>query len=241
METALSTSFFTKEFLGYEIESKWEFLPRDLFGFVFQMNEDIALGKWGRFEITKTLGALPIGMRYFSLQFSFYASRGVNGLTQLAMVAHSPDNSRFMVAFKGETQEFAGNNGKIYNCPLLRKESRKGNWVTFSEMHKIIMSRDPEAISCGTIQREKCSFYFTNLQTNRNFNISADRCYFQNNTLSQVEIEYKGRSGIWLPDTTGQEILEEYRVIHDTIQRLYGQYLVPTTRRKFDWICEMSS
>jgi hypothetical protein len=234
---ALSTTYFTKEFSGYEIESKWTLLTQNPVPTIFRFMSDLNTGLWDGFSITKTMGSLPTGFRYLELPFDFWAVPEKGKWRQVAMVAKAPWHNLFLVAFKeGRSTLFPGKEAEGINLPLLRREERKGDWISEQDTIQLIVSRFPSAQKLACMSREKASVYISHKETFRNFCISADRCSCKNRVLSQVEVEYKGRSGIWIPDTTGQFILRDFSVIHDTLVKCYGDILVPTVKTKFEWI-----
>lgn len=239
---ALSTTFFTKEFPGFEVESKWRLLTENPVPTILQFMTDIHFGKWTPIQIARSMGKLPVGLRYFELQFDFWGipdTVSVSGYRQVAMVAIVPEANMHQVAFKkgDSTKLLCGGKG-FSNPPLVRQEERKGNWVKESDSVVILLKRFPDAEKVATITRQKCYVYIHNTKSYRNFSISADLCRKGSKTLSQVEIEYKGRNGLWLPDTTGYQIGSDFMLMHDILSEQYRTIVMPTTQTKFEWITE---
>lgn len=239
---ALSTIFFTKEFFGYEIESKWQLLTENPVPTMIQFMSDIHTEYWHPFYIAKSMGKLPIGLRYFELQFDFWAIPNCIALSdyfQIAMVAVIPNTNMYQVAFKeGIANKFLCEGKGFLNPPLIRRENRKGNWIKENEATTLILDYFPNAEKIATITRQKCYVYVHNILSYRNFSISADLCTYKSKTLSQVEVEYKGRNGIWVPDITGYHIAYDFLQIHKILNQQYGKSLLPTIQTKFNWIIE---
>lgn len=240
-QRALSTRHLTKEFVGFEVESKWQLLTENPVPTMLQFTDEIHAGHWGPVCIAKSMGKLPVGLRYFELQFDFWAIQNKpespHYYHQVAMVAVAPNMEAFQVAFKeGGQSKFLCSDMGLLNPPLIRHEERKGNWVKGKEVTALILGRFPRAEKVATITRQKCYAYVHNLESCRNFSISADLCRFKSKTLSQVEVEYKGRNGVWLPDISGHQIALDFLQIHRILRGRYGGILVPTTKTKFEWI-----
>ena len=234
--TALSRVYFTKEFPGFEIESKWSLLTQNPIPVLLGMQSDIQKGAWRNYEIATAMGKLPVGVRFFNLCFQFWGNLQDGKLEQVAMVACLPEEDKNQLAFKSQQQSLLRTSCAFRNPPLVRSESRTGDWITHGEVIEKIYKMFPQAYIVGEIRRQKCFIYITNTHSYRNYSVSADLCHHTNRTLSQVEVEYKGRRGCWLPDTTGAEIARDFAEIHSILERLYGAILVPTSLTKFEWI-----
>lgn len=235
---ALTTTYFTKEFSGYEIESKWTLLTENPVPTILHFISDLNTGEWGNFSVSKTMGSLPTGFRYLQLPFDFWAIQENEKWRQVAMVAKAPWHDVFLVAFKGGYPTLFPNYFELppINPPLLRKEERRGDWVSEKEAERQILTRFPSAQKIARTIRERASTYITSEKTFRNFCVSADRCFYKNTTLSQIEIEYKGRNGLWVPDKTGRFILRDFSLIHEILLGYYSNIILPTTKTKFEWI-----
>ncbi|HHT9130101.1 MAG TPA: hypothetical protein ACFYEC_04455 [Candidatus Brocadiaceae bacterium] len=238
---AISPIFFTKEFHGFEVESKWLLLTENPVPTILQFMTDVCEGYWDPFHAAKSMGKLSIGLRYFDLQFDFWAIK--NHLSsrseyrQIAMVAVIPGADMYQVAFKeGGPVKFLCDGQGFSNPPLIRREDRRGDWVKEKDAVVIINRRFPRAEKLASINRQKCYIYVHNVESYRNFSISADLCRLGSRTLSQVEVEYKGRNGIWLPDTTGHLIALDFLLIHEILAERYKKILLPTIQTKFEWI-----
>ncbi|MFH1611914.1 MAG: hypothetical protein ABH887_01470 [bacterium] len=157
---------------------------------------------------------------------------------EVAKAAKSPwRENKYLLAFKGVQQAFQFSDIENFHYPLKRKESRKGDWICYDNMIKQIQSVFPNAREVGMIRRERCSIYITNYLTFRNFCLSADLCSFLQSKLSQVEVEYKGRNGLWLCGTE-REILREFELLHAILENNYSDVICPTRMRKFNWIID---
>lgn len=236
--TALSKVYFTKEFPGFEIESKWTLLTQNPVPILMGMRSDIQKGLWQDYEVATAMGKLPVGVRFFDMKFQFWGTEQNGNLEQVAMVACLPDKDRYQLAFKSRQKKLLYASPSLHNPPLVRPESRTGAWINNNEVIKEIHRVFPRAYVVGEIRRQKCFTYFTSKRSYRNFSVSADFCYYSNKSLSQVEIEYKGRRGCWLPDTTGVEIIQDFVEIHLILEQLYSNILIPTSQTKFEWITD---
>lgn len=238
---ALSTVFFTKELAGFEVESKWRLLTENPVPTLLRFMDDIHVGKWGLIQLAKSMGKLPVGLRYFELRFDFWGvpyDGNVLRYRQVAMVAVIPGSNLHQVAFKeGGSARLLCEGRGFSNPPLVRREERKGDWVREQNAIARILDRFPDAEKVATMTRQKCFVYVHNAESYRNFSVSADLCHHHSSkTLSQVEIEYKGRSGVWLPDMIGNQIARDFLHIHGILSERYGDILLPTTQTKFQWI-----
>ncbi|GEM_PF-6767600 len=237
---ALDTTFFTKELFGFEVESKWRLLSENPVPTILRFMADINSGQWSLVQVAKSMGKLPVGLRYFELQFDFWAIFDeVNTLQyrQIAMVAIMPGTNMYQVAFKeGSSTKLLCDGRGFSNPPLIRREERKGDWIREHDAVTLILSRFPDAEKVATMVRQKCFVYVHNTKSYRNFSVSADFCWQGHKVLSQVEIEYKGRNGVWLPDMTGHQVALDFLQIHEILSERYADILVPTTQTKFEWI-----
>lgn len=244
IKLALGTHYFTKEFPGFEIESKWKLRTENPVPTVLEFVSDIHSGLWGCFSLAKTMGKLSVGVRFFEFKFDFWAipidSIPRKGFNQVAMVAGKIGTNLHQVAFKTTGSRLRFEEIMMINPPLIRPEDRKGDWISEQETISRIRYRHPAAEKIASITRQKCYAYIQSGDSYRNFSISADLCYSGSETLSQVEIEYKGRSGIWLPDTTGHQIVLDFKKIHMILVERYNHVLEPTTQTKFQWITKES-
>lgn len=236
---ALQIGHFTKEFPGYEIESKWTLLNQVSVLTILKWSEDISFGIWEPYKIQKSMGQLPTGIRYFSIEFVFWGVYIDGVWREIAKAAKSPwRQNHYLLAFKEDEESFLSNFPITTHRPLKRKELRKGDWIDYQTMTSRVTSVARNATIIGKMVRERCSVYITNSVSFRNFCLSADRCESQDSILSQVEIEYKGRNGIWFwhPDLSGIEILNEFQILHSILENQYPGLLLPTTIKKFQWI-----
>lgn len=238
---ALSTVFFTKEFPGFEIESKWRLLTENPVPTIFRFMADIHTGDWSPIRVASSMGEVPI-LRYSEVQIDFWAIRSRSDMgkpyrRQVAMAFTAPGLDMYLVSFKedGVARQLY-ESLRFLNPPLVRREERKGGWIREQEATTLILNCFPSAEKVATMIRQKCYVYAHNAESYRNFSVSADLCYCGLRTLSQVEIEYIGRSGVWLPDTTGCQIALDFLQIHKILNRQYGDILIPTTQTKFEWI-----
>lgn len=236
----IQKEYFTKEFSEYEIESKWVLLTQNPVSALLMFMKDIAMGLWSPYAIQRCMGKLPIGVRFFSVDFIFFGNYDNDVWHEIAKAAVSPwQTDRYLLAFKGKEEYF--NFVADMHYPLKRKEQRSGDWIDYDTMMNQIKFVAPDVATVGKIKRERCSIYITNPFSFRNFCLSADKCVFQESILSQVEVEYKGRNGIWLNNASEAAILREFQILHSILEKYYSDILLPTTYRKFQWIVECTN
>lgn len=193
MTLSLQTRYFTQEMAGFEIESKWSLNSYAPVPTIIKLQEDINANKWHPYLQVKTMGVAPISLRYFQLEILFFGFQQNNNWQQIAMAAKFPGRDLYLVTYK-DSSNYKAMPHRLYNPPLIRQESRRKVWLSYKQMLKQIQGKNPGAKYVGTLVREKCSIFLTNSQTFRNFTLSADLSTCNSAVLSQVEIEYKGRS-----------------------------------------------
>lgn len=237
---ALSKEHFTKEFPGFEVESKWNLLTENPIPTVLRFVDDVSRGTWGPFIVAEVIGRLKTGTKLLEAQYDFWAAEdpGSSKLEQVAKTAYFPGFDFYQVIFKeGSNKKIRLHHGCTINPPLVRSEERIRKVVRGEKAAiEIITRRFPNSQNVGSFFRQKCSIYIQNTTSHRNFSISADFCSSGNKHLSQVEVEYKGRNGVWFPDNMGCEIAEEFGKIHAILVNLYGDVLLPTDVSKFEWL-----
>jgi len=238
----LQTQYFTKEFNGYEIESKWLLLSQEPLLTILGWLDQLSVGRWQPFYQQAVIGTLPSGVRLFKMTFLFYSQGQNQNITQLAMAAQSPwHKNRYLLAFKSQGQLLCPEIYPSIHHPLIRPESRKGDWISWEGMNSQLATAANDYQLIGTICREKSSVYITNVDSGRNFCLSADYCLRQDGkVLSQVEIEYKGRNGLWVndPQLSSLEILREFELLHRLINQDTRFQLTATNLTKFEWLLQ---
>ncbi len=127
--TGISRTYFTKEFSGFEIESKWTLLTQNPVPVLLRMQSDILGGWWRNFGVAVDMGRLPIGIRFFELVFQFWGVERNGLLEQIAMVACMQDEDRYQLAFKGSQHQIIHSSTILCNPPMFRHDSRTGNWL----------------------------------------------------------------------------------------------------------------
>lgn len=233
----LCKNYFTKEFPGYEIENKWTLLNQETVLTILKLKEDILNNNWHPYKLQRCMGKLTTGIKFFKFNFLFWGIEKNNKWQQVAMVAES-SNSKYFINFKKEGKILHCKNITLKNPPYIRKETRKDCWINYNSMINEIKSIHPKAKLMGKMTREKCSLFITNVLSHRNFCLSADKCEINNSILSQLEIEYKGRNGIWFFNHffSKIEILKEYNNINSILEKDYFDLIKPTKIKKFYWI-----
>ncbi len=249
---SLSREYFTKEFpKGWEVEWKGNLLTQDPSGFIFHLYETIAEGNFLQYKISSSLGTLPLNIRVFDYLFHFYGHEDQGIWVEDFVLAQPPGTDIFIPRVKKPVpvQQFASLGSNV----IIRLEEQKedlrnrlpGNMVE----HFKSAFEDENNISTqlvGLIRRERYSFYITNTASYRNWGILADRSELVSSerrpTLSQVEFEYKGKSGISSVNLLFQiEALQEMDRLGLSLIELFGvDRLTPTKLTKFEWIVKNS-
>lgn len=235
--TDLSTLHFTKEFVGYEVESKWQLLTQSPLPFLLALQGEIGAQRLPDVGIARAMGQLNVGFRFFRYAFDFWGVESESGLVQVAMAACFPGRDLYQLAFKNGVYASLRGAEAMPNPPLVREESRTGKWISGSQMHQELARAAPDARFVGRLVREKSFVYITYLPSGRNFSVSGDICTTASGRiLSQVELEYKGRNGVWLPDSCGYQLAADFAQLHSILAATHGAILIPTTLTKFNWL-----
>lgn len=248
-ERSLSTTFFSKEFpSNWEVEWKAELATKDPHGFIRSIREASALGLLDPFYESEHMGNMPVGIQFQNLWFHYYG-HSKNGYWIRDLVLVQPPGTPILIPqFKEDVPDLI--NAKEHNV-VLRAEKKGGLAQAFplKKLDKFLekfqgqLGHSTQLI--GTIDRERYSVYLTNRLTRRNFSLVADVSHElslgRKNTLSQVEVEYKGISGISARSfLTQAEILKEFDLLGSKIQKIAGKGIVePTTATKLDWLVKV--
>ncbi len=232
----LSRKYFSRDIEKEEIEIKFNLLNLDPFRFIFQTDKWFKDGELKPFFRQFCLGKQKTGIQEWKNKVSFYGQKSKNDLQQILMLGHSAFNKKLYFPVV-----------KIFKLSRVKSESvltRYENksfsrWMTlseFDELRKRLERKLNIKISLlGTMQREKIWFYVGNSETYRNFSINADRCISEKRPiLSQLEIEYKGRAGIYLSE--GKMAVIEETVNLGRLLSKKSNMLQPTNLTKAQWI-----
>lgn len=249
--TALSKDYFTKEFpQGWEVEWKGNLFTHDPSGFIFQLYEIVSEGKLSPYKLSSSLGSLPLNIRVFDYIFHFYGHKEQNVWIEDFVLAQPHETDVFIPRIKKSVpiQRFESLNSNVIIRLEKQKEDLKnkfsGNLIKgFVDEFETKNNIKTELV--GTIKRERHSFYITNMESNRNWGILADRSILisspKKNVLSQVEFEYKGRNGISYTNLLSQtEAIQEMDNLGSELTIKTGvDRLIPTRLTKFEWITSL--
>lgn len=240
--TSLQLVYFTREVPGYEVEMKYAIVNREPWLSLCQMMNGINLGLWDPFLRQRSMGAMSSQTRYLDLLVEFWGVEISGVWQQTAMcIKHPWQSDKYMVVFKNTGSILSEIFREIGSAPLMRREESRYQWMDRTTAVSYIRKRARMAQPVGTVRRQKYSIYIYNRQTYRNYCLSCDICVSGGQILSQMEIEYKGRSGMWFvhTDMAIEEIAIEYRLLQSILKQLYGAALLPTTVTKFDWLTSL--
>lgn len=240
-QNALQVGYFTREVPGYEVEAKYTITDMEPWLNLCQMAYDISLGLWMPYIRQKAMGSMSTETRYLDLTVEFWGSKDdLGGWRQLAMCIKNPwQQDRYMVVFKDNGHVLrTGQYTDMVFGPLIRREESRYQWMEKSEAIALMMSNNAKAQPIGVVHRQKYSLYITNQQSYRNYCLSCDLCYANGHKLSQLELEYKGRNGLWYvyPEFARAEIVHEYEQLHALMVSRYSRSIISTSLTKFDWL-----
>jgi len=245
---------YTSEFpKGWEVEWKGNLTTIDPADLVYYLYEKIADGKFGNYRIPRAVGTYPLTIRYFDVLFHFYGHKDQNRWISDFTLAQFPNSEVFFPKVKKDAPgvgplEALGTNATI-RWEVIKEDIRN----RFSpEAIRQFMSEYEKTNSVsvqkvGTIRRERYSFYATNVITNRNWGILADRSQLitveEKPALYQVEVEYRTVLGKSSQDLQSQiAALRELDELGEMIVVEIGRdKLKPTKLTKFDWIVANSN
>lgn len=203
----LSKKYFSRDVKKVEIELKFNLLTLDPFSFIFQTDKWFQENELKPFFRQLCLGKQKTNIQEWKHKVSFYGQKSKNDLQQVLMLGHSASGKKL---FFPVVKIFKLS--KIRNDSVLTRYENKSfsRWITLNEFDeirkKLERKLDVKISLLGTMQREKIWLYAGNSKTYRNFSINADRCISERvSVLSQLEIEYKGRSGIY--SSEGEKML----------------------------------
>lgn len=242
--TELSTVYFTKEFPPeFEIEWKGYLETCDPAGFIYQLLDDVDSRKLIPYDRCLSLGKQNVELKYTNLWHHYFAYPSTEGLLQ-AFVLIQPPGSDFVLPHVKKQDKFVDRRENI----LIREESKPSLKDAFpfsvipTFVERFQRQFDIQVAQIGTINRERFSIYLTNLESYRNWSIVADYCKPISppipDQMAQVEIEYKGRSGVSPKDRIAQtQVLDELSSLAALLQQNSGDgILIPTADTKFDWL-----
>lgn len=247
-ERSLSTTFFSKEFpSNWEVEWKANLATEDPYGFIVSIREASYAGLLKPFYEAKFMGNMPTGIQYQNLWFHYYGHIKDGIWVRDLVLVQPPDTPILVPQLKGEAPDII--NASEHNV-VLRTEKKGGltQVIPLKKLAGFLNNFQGElghsTQFMGTIDRERCAVYLTNCLTRRNFSLVADisheRSKGRNKCLSQIEIEYKGISGISSPTPLNQkDVLHEFDELSSKIVNLFDRGVIqPTKTTKLDWLVE---
>ena len=220
---ALQVEYFTREASGFEIESKYNIGNMEPWLDLCQMVDDISGDLWAPFKVQTSMGTMPTRTRYLDLVVEFWGVEQQKAWRQIAMcIKHPWDHDSHMVVFKNKGSVLLENFSSHAHKPLVRREESKYQWMKKECAIALIKSHDVSAQSVGIIRRRKYSVYIYNKHSHRNYCLSCDICLSGERSLSQLEIEYKGRNGVWFVNEglARVELVHEYEQLHLLLRSL---------------------
>ena len=245
---------YTSEFpKGWEVEWKGNLTRIDPADLVYHLYERIADGEFGSYRVPPAVGTYPLTIRYFDVLFHFYGHRDDDKWINDFTLAQFPNSEVFFPKVKKdapgiEPLEALGTNATV-RWEVIKEDIR--NRFSPQATKKFISEYEEEnSVSVqkvGTIRRERYSFYATNVVSNRNWGILADRSQLVTvsgtPTLHQVEVEYRTILGKSSQDLSSQTaVLTELDELGEMIVREVGRdKLAPTKLTKFHWIVANSN
>lgn len=233
-EVLLAVDYFTKELPGLEAETKMELLTLDPVSFILDLTEEFESGAYFPLLRQHTLGTLPTGIKSFSYEITYYGSSEEEGLKETFGLVKHPTRDFYLLKKKGsESEEDCG-------MVLIRKEEKDDLSTPLTSKEADLLISSGPFIRVGSLERERYGFYAFNSESWRNFGIVADRVTSGENQIAQVEIEYKGRAGVFpvLP-CTRIEIVKELEEIALAVQQKHKNILRPTRLTKFGWLLSL--
>ena len=247
-EKSLSIQYFSREFpAGLEVEWKTGLASCDPAGFIFKLDDCLLCGELFPFFKARTMGNQPIGISYLNIWCHYYGHLKQGKWVEDLVLVQPPATPIFIPRVKVDR---AGDYNNLPENVLVREETKGTKFEILPErnigsfLQKFEMAKGVALVKVGTIEREKWSFYLTNRLTGRNWNVLADLCHMMrlscrvtNSRLSQVEVEYKGISGIALANRLSQhEVIQEMLTLGERIIDESCQTVFPSKITKFDWL-----
>lgn len=248
-EQALSTRYFSKEFpANWEVEWKAELATKYPLGFIEQIREAARLGYLSPFYEPAYMGDRPVGLQYQNLWFHYYGHQKQDRWVRDLVLVQPPGAPILVPQFKVDVVDVI--DASSHNVVL--REERKGGLAQAFPLRKLekylakIQSELGYTVSpIGILDRERYSIFLTNRESQRNYSLVADLSHELtlglSPSLSQVEVEYKGRDGLAANTFIAQkDILMEFDLLNSKIQEVIGEGIIqPTTTTKLDWLIDV--
>jgi len=241
--TEVSTRFFSRDFPSTtEVEWKASLDTYYPMGFISFIEATLDSGDLPSLTRTKRLGQRCVSMSYQYLIHNYYGYRDKEeDLKQAFVLIELAGGNVFAPHIKLDTRS-----RNDTNTILKRQESKPGikSFRPLSEVPAFIKDFGDktglETEFIGTMSRERVGTFITT-DDDRNWSLVADHVRPLDDTatlgLSQVELEYKGRSGVWLEENPlyQQEAVEKLYETGSALVEFTG-VLRPTSETKFEWL-----
>jgi len=236
MTTSLACEYFTKEAVGYQLENKFGLLTLDPTGFIYRLDSFLNCQHLRPLTRQFAMGNQPSGIQMWQYLISFYGFKTEGLVTQLLMAVHDPNGK-----FKVPIMKVSTPGQNQIQDSMVRLEdksiSKPHSPTKFTDLLERLSDEFGQLVVCfGTMQRTKTWLYVTNSLTHSNYGVSADLCIAQNRLpLSQVEVEFKGRNGLWRPRDRNC-VVTELGEVSNIVCSAFLDWLVPSSRTKLEWL-----
>jgi len=245
-EKGLSTIYFSKEFPpNWEVEWKADLATQDPFGFIARARDSLGDGTFYPFTEAKSMGNMPTGLGFHHLFFHYYGHQEDSKWIRDLVLVQPPGIPVFIPQIKITAPDVVG---AADHHVVLRVE-HKGSLaqrVPRVRLKEYLADFEEQAGNrlsfVGTIDRQRYSIFVTNTLSGRNYSLLADICHEPRLSLgvalSQIEVEYKGISGVSYPSRLAQKaVLEEFDILAAKLLSVYESGVIkPTSITKFDWL-----
>lgn len=229
---------FTNEMPGVELERKLQVLEmEDPLTLVDLLHKDALDGSILGF------GCMPGKevIKEWEMDFINYGVESSDGtLEEEAVVVVDNKIDRYAIKKKGKSVAGVGKS-------MVRPEVLVEVFGKFDDVAETAFLRNLELetgcliVKVGVVKRRKRYTYITNQETGRNCKVGVDVCRFGSHTMSQMEIEYMGRTG--KHDLDGGEldkIEAEIDRLQSFLEDKYVGKLIHTTQTKFQWLLSLN-
>lgn len=241
--TEISQKFFSRDFPSTtEVEWKASLDTYYPMGFISSIEQAVEAGEIPNITRTRHLGQRSVSMTFQHLIHHYYGYRDEeNDLKQAFVLVQLDGGDVFAPHIKMDTRSKSDT-----RTILSRQESKPGikSFRPLSHAPKFISEfTEKTGISTeflGTMSRDRVGTFITGDDA-RNWSLVADHVRPLDASgdpgLSQVELEYKGRSGVWLEESPlyQREALTSLEKIGNSLVELSG-VLTPTSETKFEWL-----
>lgn len=152
---------------------------------------------------------------FWVFDFDYYGYKEAGEIKMALALIHHSSTPKFWLRKKSEPAPIKL--GPVGQLSVALKRSEMNFLVEEPlslEKRKEILEREQKTIGreiflVGTVSREKYYFFVENLETTRAYSVSLDSCSSQDQTMSQLEIEYKWVRGQKVPMATSDKSIRE--------------------------------